>query len=152
YYNAELAAGMKRPEGGSALISVRDRDKPKVLKVAEDLARLGFKILATKGTAEYLERHGVMVEKVLKLGEGRPHVVDKIINGEVNLIINTPSGRGARSDGYHIRRTAVDLGIPYITTVPGALAAVKGIEAVKNRGISVKAIQEYHGELEEVTV
>lgn len=152
YYKAELAAGMKLPEGGSALISVRDRDKPKVLKVAEDLARLGFKILATKGTAEYLERHGVMVEKVLKLGEGRPHVVDKIINGEVNLIINTPSGRGARSDGYHIRRTAVDLGIPYITTVPGALAAVKGIEAVKNRGISVKAIQEYHGELEEVTV
>ena len=152
YYKAELAAGMELPREGNALISVRDKDKPKILRVVEGLVRLGFKILATKGTAEYLERHGIQVERVPKLGEGRPHVVDKIINGEVNLIINTPSGRGARADGYQIRRTAVDRGIPYITTIPGALAAVKGIEAVKDKGISVKAVQEYHSQLEEVAI
>lgn len=148
YYKAELAAGMRLPREGTALISVRDRDKPKIVKVAESLVRLGFKILATRGTAKYLEEHGIQAEGVPKLSEGRPHVVDRIINGDVNLIINTPSGRGARTDGYHIRRTAVDRGVPYITTIPGAIAAVKGIEAIKSRRLTVKAIQEYHREIE----
>ncbi len=148
YYKAELAAGMKLPKGGNALISVRDRDKPKILKVAEKLLKLGFKILATGGTAEHLKSNRIPVERILKLSEGRPNVVDRIINRRIDLIINTLSGRGARNDDYHIRRAAVDYGVPYITTVSGAMAAVKGIEAIKGGGVTVKAIQDYHRELE----
>lgn len=152
YYKAELGAGMKLPTSGSALISVKDKDKPRIISIARKLEELGFKILATTNTAKYLKAHGINVTPILKVSEGRPNVVDAIINGEIDLIINTPSGGGAKTDGYYIRRMAVDYNIPYITTIPGALAAIKGIETIKKRGIKVKSIQEYHEDIKRIAL
>ncbi len=151
YYKAQLGAGMRLPLEGTAFISVKDRDKnERIVWVARKLKELGFRIIATRGTAEFLRRNGVDVEVVNKISEGRPNVLDEIINGKVHLIINTPKGKRGRGEGYVIRRTAVDFGIPYITTVAGAIAAVKGIEAVKKRKLTIKSIQEYHREVEMV--
>ncbi|MDI9646263.1 MAG: carbamoyl-phosphate synthase large subunit [Archaeoglobales archaeon] len=148
FYKAELAAGMKLPISGSVLVSLRDKDKnEKAIKLVKKFEELGFKILSTKGTAEFLQSNGIKTEVVMKISEGRPNVVDMIINGQVSLIINTPSGRRGRSEGYEIRRTAVDFGVPYITTLAGAYAAVKAIEAIKNRSITVKSLHEYHEEI-----
>ncbi|ADB57725.1 carbamoyl-phosphate synthase large subunit [Archaeoglobus profundus] len=151
YYKAQLGAGMRLPLEGTAFISVKDKDKnEKIVWVAKKLKELGFRIIATRGTAEYLKRNGVDVEVVNKISEGRPNILDEIINGNVHLIINTPKGKRGRDEGYLIRRTAVDYNIPYITTLAGAIAAVKGIEAVKKRSImTIKSIQEYHKEVEE---
>ncbi|MBS7629341.1 ATP-grasp domain-containing protein, partial [Candidatus Bathyarchaeota archaeon] len=146
YYKAELAAGMKLPTEGVAFISVKDKDKHKAADVARGLKNLGFKILATKGTAEYLAKSGIEAKVVPKKIEGRPNIVDLIINGDVNLIINTPSGRGPKKEGYDIRRAAVEYNVPYITTIPAALAAVKGAEAIKNGDMTIKPIQEYNME------
>ncbi len=151
YYKAQLGAGMRLPLEGTAFISVKDRDKnERIVWVARKLKELGFRVIATRGTAEFLRRNGVDVEVVNKISEGRPNVLDEIINGKVHLIINTPKGKRGRGEGYVIRRTAVDFGIPYITTVAGAIAAVKGIEAVKKRKLTIKSIQEYHREVEMV--
>lgn len=153
YYKAQLAAGMKLPLEGTAFISVKDKDKnEKIVWVAKKLKELGFRILATRGTAEFLKRNGVEVEIVNKISEGRPNILDEIINGNVHLIINTPEGKRGRGEGYVIRRTAVDFNIPYITTLAGAIAAVKGIEAVKKKKMTIKSIQEYHKEVEEMVI
>ncbi len=153
YYKAQLAAGMMLPLEGTAFISVKDKDKnEKIVWVAKKLKELGFRILATKGTAKFLKSHGIDVEVVNKVSEGRPNILDEIINGKVDLIINTPSGKRGRDEGYLIRRTAVDYNIPYITTLAGAIAAVKGIEAVKKKKMTIKSIQEYHSEVEELIV
>ncbi len=150
YYKAQLGAGMRLPLEGTAFISVKDKDKNEnIVWVAKKLKELGFRIIATKGTAEFLKRNGVDVEVVNKISEGRPNILDEIINGNVHLIINTPKGKRGRDEGYLIRRMAVDYNIPYITTVAGAIAAVKGIEAVKKRKMTIKSIQEYHREVEE---
>ena len=151
YYKAQLAAGMRLPLEGTAFISVKDKDKnEKIVWVAKKLKEMGFRILATKGTAKFLKSHGIDVEVVNKVSEGRPNILDEIINGKVDLIINTPSGKRGRDEGYTIRRTAVDYNIPYITTLAGAIAAVKGIEAVKKKKMTIKSIQEYHREVEEL--
>jgi len=151
YYKAQLGAGMRLPLKGTAFLSVKDRDKnERIVWVARKLVELGFRIVATKGTARFLSSHGIEVEVVNKVSEGRPNILDEIINGNVDLIINTPSGKRGRDDGYSIRRTAVDYNIPYITTIAGAIAAVKGIEAVKRREMTIKSIQEYHREVEEM--
>ena len=144
YYKAELAAGTKLPSKGNVVISVRDKDKPKVVNIARKLKALGFKIYATRGTARYLKEHGIVCKEVLKVSEGRPNIVDNIINGKIDMVINTPSGRGAKTDGYYIRRTAIDYNIPYITTIAGAMAACKGIEAIKKGKLDVMALQEYY--------
>lgn len=146
YYKAELAAGMRLPIKGTALISVKNKDKPKIVEGIMKLTNLGFRILASKGTAEYLTKKGIEVETVHKLVEGRPNIIDRIINNEIDFIINTPKGARARTDDYYIRRAAVDFNIPYITTIPGALAAVKGIETIKTKEMTIKAIQDYHRE------
>jgi len=146
YYKAELAAGMRLPTEGVAFISVKDKDKHKAADVARGLKNLGFKILATKGTAEYLAKSGIEAKVVPKKTEGRPNIVDFIINGDVDLIINTPSGKGPKKEGYDIRRAAVEYNVPYITTIPAALAAVKGAEAIKNGCMTIKPIQEYNME------
>ena len=152
YYKAELAAGMRLPIEGVAFISVKDRDKPRIFPIAKGLRSLGFKILATHGTAEYLRSAGVDVKKVLKTTEGRPNIVDLIINGEVDLIINTPSGKGPKKEGYEIRRAAVEHGIPYITTIPAALASVRGAEAIEKGYMTIKPLQDYSKEIEAAIV
>ncbi len=147
YYKAELAAGMRLPLEGNVLLSVKDADKPKIVKIAKKFMELGFKIFATEGTARYLKQNGIEAELALKVSQGRPNVVDMIINGQIQLIINTPSGKKGKTEGYEIRRTAVEYGVPYITTIPGAIAAAKAIEAIKKGEITVKSIHEYHEEV-----
>jgi carbamoyl-phosphate synthase large subunit len=146
FYKAELAGGMRLPTEGTVFISVRKEDRKKILGVAKKLAEMGFKITATDGTANFLRKHGVNAEIILKVSQGRPNILDAIINRQIDFIINTPSGKRGKTEGYMIRRAAVDYGIPYITTAAGAIAAVKAIEAIKYYGMTVKSIQEYHEE------
>ncbi len=149
YYKAQLSAGYKLPDKGNVFISVADRDKPKIVKLAREFHNLGFKIFATSGTYKLLREKGVPAIKVLKVSEGRPNVVDMIINGDIHLIINTPSGKREKSDAYYIRRAAVQFNIPYYTTVRGGYAVLEAIKSYRNlkkRGLtlSVRAIQTIH--------
>ena len=127
-------------------ITVTDSDKAGAVGIAAQLHDLGFRIVATSGTAQALSRMGVPVETLNKIGEGSPNVVDWIERGDVDLVINTPVGTGARTDGYEIRRAAVARGIPCITTMSGAIAAARAISAAHARGAPpVHSLQELHG-------
>jgi carbamoyl-phosphate synthase large subunit len=113
--------------------------------LATQLAELGFRLIATEGTAEVIRRAGVPVERVYKVTEGlRPHIVDRMKNGEVALVINTPEGRSARLDSYSIRRTAVTEGIPYFTTMAAASATAEAIRTLRQREMGIRSLQEYH--------
>lgn len=146
YYKAELAAGMRLPTEGTVFISVRKADREKVLSIARELYKLGFKVTATNGTASFLSFNGIPARIIYKVSQGRPNIVDAIINRQIDLIINTPTGKRGKTEGYMIRRTAVDHNVPYITTVSGAIATVRGIEAIKKAKMTIKSIQEYHEE------
>ena len=141
---AQEATGAALPTSGTLFISAANRDKRAILLPARRLAELGFTILATRGTAAVLSRSGVPVSTVLKRSEGSPNATDLIAEGRVDLVINTPFGRGARTDGYFIRTAAAARGVPCITTVPGILAAVQGIEAIRHGGALPRPLQEYH--------
>ena len=119
-----------------------DKDKPKIVQMAKDLQKLGFKIYATKGTYNFLKENGVDAVLTSKLSEERPNIVDKIRNGEIQLIINTPSGKRERSDAYYIRRAAVMHKVPYFTTIRAAYAAVEAIKSYKEKGLDVMPLQE----------
>jgi carbamoyl-phosphate synthase large subunit len=123
---------------------VADRDKRAVLLPARRLAELGFDIMATRGTATLLARAGVPARVVRKRSEGSPNAAELIAAGRIDLVINTPFGRGPRTDGYFIRTAAVAAGVPCVTTVPGILAAVQGIEAIRAGAGSPRSLQEYH--------
>ncbi|HII59857.1 TPA: carbamoyl-phosphate synthase large subunit [Methanocaldococcus jannaschii] len=143
YYKAQLSANMELPIVGNVFISVRDRDKKHIVDVAKKLHELGFTIYATEGTAKVLRENGIPAILVKKISESPNDNILKLMrDGKMHLIINTSSGKKAKSDGYYIRRAAVDLGIPYITTIPGAKAAVKAIEAVKTGELSVYSLDE----------
>ena len=144
FYKSQDAAGMRLPVEGTVLITVSDKDKPRMVAVAKKFKELGFKIMATAGTGEYLLNRGVKTTKIFKIHEGRPHIADFIKNGQIELIINTPIGKGAKYDDSYIRKTAIQNNVSYITTIAGAKAAAEGIEAVKHGGIEIKSIQEYH--------
>jgi carbamoyl-phosphate synthase large subunit len=144
YGKAQLGAGQRLPLEGTVFISVMDLDKPAVLPVAREFQRLGFAIVSTGGTCAYLRGQGIEAQRVNKLEQGRPHVEDAIKNGQVHLVINTGSGDTPSKDGYVIRRAALKYGIPYVTTVAGALAVSKATAAFKTRTLEVKCIQEYH--------
>ncbi|WP_027389485.1 carbamoyl-phosphate synthase large subunit [Chrysiogenes arsenatis] len=141
---AQAGAGGNLPSKGTAFISVRDEDKPFVTHIAEKLLQLGFAVVATRGTAAFLKDKGVNVDVVHKVKEGRPNIVDKIVNGEIALVINTPEGSRSRSDDLSIRRSVLTYKVPYSTTIEGALAAVTAIEARKKSQTSVLPIQEYY--------
>ncbi|NLM02749.1 MAG: carbamoyl-phosphate synthase large subunit [Methanothermobacter wolfeii] len=144
YYKSQLSAGMDLLTEGKVFISVRDQDKDKIEDIVRKAHELGFKIMATRGTARAVE--GVAdIEVVRKVSQGSPNIRDAILRGEVGLIINTPSGKQSADDGYLIRRMAVELGIPYVTTLAGARAALNAIEAVRLGRITVKSLGEYHG-------
>jgi carbamoyl-phosphate synthase large subunit len=145
YAKAELAASQKLPLSGKVFVSMSDRDKLAVVPVVRDLIDLGFQIIATSGTQKVLEEHGLVVESVLKLHEGRPHVVDIIKNGQIQLIINTPSGEEAQADGKLIRRTALAYKIGIITTIAGAKATAAAIKSLQSQPLQVKALQDYLG-------
>jgi carbamoyl-phosphate synthase large subunit len=141
---AQAAAGAALPVTGSVFITVTDGDKPSATQLAASLHDLGFAILATGGTAQAIRRMGVPVERLKKIPEGSPNVVDRIESGDVSLVINTPTGSGARADGYEIRRAAVARGIPCITTMSGASAALRAIVAMRRGEGGVRPLQELH--------
>jgi carbamoyl-phosphate synthase large subunit len=126
-------------------IPVTDGDKPAATQIAAGFHDMGFRVLATGGTAQAIRRMGVPVERIKKLSEGSPNVVERIEAGEVELVINTPTGSGARADGYQIRRAAVGRGIPCITTMSGASAAQRAIRASRSEEAAVMSLQELHG-------
>ncbi len=147
FIKSQIAAGQTLPLEGTVFISVMNKDKRHVVFIAKKLVDLGFQVVATTGTAKVLAKNGIPVRTVHKVNEGRPDVVDHIKNGEIHLIINTPSGKKPKADEVAIRSEAVIHDIPYFTTLSGASAAVNGIESMIRRGISVQSIQEYHGRI-----
>jgi len=144
YAKAQLGAGQNLPTSGSVFISVQESDKPAALEVASQFYDIGFKIIATKGTSSFLINNGIPNKKINKVSSGRPHAVDAIKNGEIQLIINTGSGDKSRRDGYMIRRAAIKFNISYATTIAGAMAISRGIKALKEKKLSVKTLQEYY--------
>ena len=145
YAKAQLGAGQRLPEKGTVFISVMDADKPAIVPVAREFERLGFAILSTSGTCDFLRARGIAVQQVNKLTQGRPHVEDAIKNRQIDLVVNTGSGDRSSRDGYVIRRAALKYGIPYVTTVAGALAVSKAVAALRFQAFSVRCLQEYHG-------
>jgi carbamoyl-phosphate synthase large subunit len=141
---AQSATGASLPAKGTVFVSVSNRDKRAIVFPVKRLADLGFRILATRGTAGLLRRAGIDVGAVPKVSDGHPNPADLIRGGEVDLVINTPFGRGPRGDGYFIRTAAAAAGIPCVTTLPGAFAAVQGIEALLRDGEEPRSLQEYH--------
>jgi carbamoyl-phosphate synthase large subunit len=144
FAKAQAAAGATLPMDGTAFITVTDSDKAAVVGVAQTLHDLGFRIVATRGTREAIERMGIPAQELKKIGEGSPNVVDWIERGDVDLVVNTPSGSGARTDGWEIRRAAVAQGIPCLTTLSGALAAARAIVAARRGEVGVLSLQEVH--------
>jgi carbamoyl-phosphate synthase large subunit len=147
FAKAQLAAGLRLPSTGSAFISVNNHDKPAVVQIARALRDLGFGLVATRGTANFLRAHGIEAAIVYKVNEGRPHVGDEIMNNRIQLVINTPLGRESFFDDRTVRRIAMMHGVPCITTLTGAAAAVNAIKAINNEGLTVRALQEYHAEI-----
>ena len=143
YAKAELAAGQRLPLKGTVFVSMSDRDKNAVVPIVKDLISLGFHIIATEGTRRVLIDHGLAVDLVFKLHEGRPNIVDWIKNGQIQLIMNIPTGEEARADGRTIRRTALTYKIPIVTTMAGAKATTAAIQSLQSQPLSVQALQEY---------
>jgi carbamoyl-phosphate synthase large subunit len=150
---AQAAAGVRLPTAGTVFITVTDADKAGATQLATRFCDLGFKIVATGGTAQAISRMGVPVEKIHKIQEGvSPNVVEYIERGEVDIVINTPTGSGARTDGYEIRSAATRRGVPCITTMTGASAAVRAIDAMQRAQAEVHSLQELHEAATEASV
>ncbi len=143
YAKSQLGAGQKMPLSGNVFISVRNEHKRDIIFIAKKLVDLGFNIFATKGTARALQQNDIEVTVVPRLHEDRPHIVDRIKNGEIQLIINTPGDKATKADESFIRSQAILYGVPLVTTISGAQATVHGIEALKKKNLEVKSIQEY---------
>ncbi len=141
FAKSQLAGGARVPRAGGVFVSVKDADKALILEPARLLLERGFALIATGGTCAYLNEHGLAARVVRKVLEGRPHIVDAMKNGEVQLVFNTTEGRQSLLDSFSIRRTALMQRIPYYTTVSGALAAARGIIAVLDGELDVRAIQ-----------
>jgi carbamoyl-phosphate synthase large subunit len=150
FAKAQAAAGASLPQSGTVFLTVTDSDKAGVHGIASTLHDLGFKIVATAGTAQAIRGMGVPCEAINKVNEGSPHVVDWIERGDVDLVVNTPTGSGARSDGWEIRRAAVAAGVPCITTISGGMAAARAIAVARQQGpAEVLSLQEIHAGLRE---
>jgi len=148
YYKAQEATQQNLPSEGTVLITVEEKDKGGVLEAARAFKKIGFQILASEGTHRFLKENGIEAEKILKMHEGRPNIVDAIKNGEIQLVINTPAGRLSKYDDSYIRKAAIKYKIPYITTIAAAVAAVKGIAALKQGHGRAKSLQSYHAEIQ----
>ena len=147
FFKAEEAAQPILPAQGTVLITTNDKEKGGAMEVAREFKRLGFKIKATNGTYRFLNKHGIESEPILKMHEGRPNIVDGIKNGEIQLVINTPIGRLGSHDDSYIRKAAIKYKIPYITTIAAAVAAAKGIAAVRQGHGRAKSLQKYHADI-----
>ncbi|GAI59879.1 unnamed protein product, partial [marine sediment metagenome] len=152
FYKAQEATQLPLPSEGTVLITISEEDKPFVLPVAKQFKDIGFNIKATKGTNQFLLSHGIESESILKMQEGRPNILDSIKNGEINLVVNTPSGKQSKHDDSYIRKAAIKYKIPYITTVAAAAATVKGIAAFQKNQGQVKSLQSYHADIKKAQV
>ena len=148
FSKAMMGAGQRLPEQGRVFISVNNSDKPTVLPIAHDLAQLGFTLAASRGTAAFLRVHGIEVEVIYKVNEGRPNVADQIVNRKIDLVINTPLGRDSFFDDRAVRRAATMAQVPCITTLTGALAAVSAIKALRSQALTVRSLQDYYAGVE----
>ena len=144
FVKAMLGAGQRLPEKGAVCISVNNEDKAEALPLAQGFAALGFQLIATRGTAAYLRAHGVEASVVFKINEGRPSLADEIVNRKISMVINTPHGRESFFDDKTVRRAAMMAGVPCITTMTGAAAALEAIRALKTEGLDVRALQDYY--------
>jgi carbamoyl-phosphate synthase large subunit len=143
-----ISAGQKLPVEGCVFISVNNSDKPTVLPIARDLQQLGFTLAATRGTAAFLRAHGLDVEVMFKVNEGRPNVSDHIVNRQISLVINTPLGRDSFFDDRAVRRSATMAQVPCITTLTGARASVEAIRAMRQHALTVRSLQDYYAAVE----
>jgi carbamoyl-phosphate synthase large subunit len=144
FFKAQDAAKSRLPVEGTVLISVSSRERPGVLGVARRFVELGFRIKATDGTRAFLADNGIASEAILKLTQGRPNIVDAIMSGEIQLVINTPAGKLSQTDDSYIRKSAIKYRVPYITTLNAALAAAEGIATYRSGRGEIKSLQEYH--------
>ena len=144
FAKSQLAAGNRLPEGGTAFVSVKDSDKPQILPAVKELQELGFRIVATGGTQKYLSDAGLQVERINKVAEGRPHIVDKIIDGEIALILNTTEGWQSLKDSHSIRASALTEKVPYFTTAAASRAAAQAISAIRATPLEVRSLQDYY--------
>ncbi len=147
FAKAQLAADNRLPRAGTILLTVNDFDKPAVTPIARRFHEMGFRLLATDGTARHLRERGIPVERVLKVHEGRPNGIDLILNGEVHLLINTPFGKRAQQDDYTLRQAAIAHGVAYTTTMSAANAACDAVLALRSRAPAVRSLQEWHAAL-----
>ncbi|MBV9816380.1 MAG: carbamoyl phosphate synthase large subunit, partial [Alphaproteobacteria bacterium] len=143
FAKSQLASGTNLPLAGCIFVSVRDRDKSALIEPCRRLVEMGFSLLATSGTAQTLNAAGLPVTSVNKVREGRPHIVDRMLSGAVQLVFNTTEGAQAIADSFSLRRTALTNGIPYCTTVAGARAAVQAIAALRAGNLEVAPLQSY---------
>jgi carbamoyl-phosphate synthase large subunit len=143
FAKSQIGGGSRLPKTGTVFVSVRDADKPRILDPVRLLAGLGFKVIATSGTQRFLRESGIAAEKVNKVLEGRPHIVDAIKNGGVQLVFNTTEGVTALADSRSLRRAALLHKVPYYTTLSGAVAAAQGIKAHLGGDLEVRALQSY---------
>ena len=150
FAKSQLAAGQHLPTQGAVFVSVKDADKDKVYPVVKQLYEMGFDVLATQGTSQYLKDLGIPNKPVKKIAHGRPHVIDHIKNGDIQLVINTPSGKESAGGSHNIRRAVLRHGLPYATTLSGAAAMASGIAALTKRRLTVKSLQEYHEEMSHI--
>jgi carbamoyl-phosphate synthase large subunit len=142
FAKSQIAAGVTLPAAGQVFVSVAQRHKDQIVELARRLDRLGFELISTDGTAARLEAANIPVDRVKKLNEGHPNLIDYLIDGRVSLVLNTPSGKGARTDEGRIRAAAVQYGVPCITTIQAAEAAVMAMEALREEELDVQAIQD----------
>ena len=149
FFKAQEATQSPLPVKGTVLITIADRDKDRIIETARNFRDMGFKILSTGGTRQFLEKHGVEANLILKVHEGRPNIVDAIKNGEIDLVVNTPSGRLSEYDDSYIRKNAIKYKIPYITTTSAALSSTEGIKERQNGEYKVRSLQDYHSAIED---
>ena len=143
FAKSQIGSGTSVPVAGKVFVSVRDRDKPAMVEVSQRLIEMGFELVATSGTARHLAEQGVAVDTINKVLEGRPHIVDAIQNGDIQLILNTTEGTNSIADSYSLRRSALTQKIPYYTTVAGARASILAISAMQSGGLEVAPLQSY---------
>jgi carbamoyl-phosphate synthase large subunit len=146
YAKSQMAAPPPLPTGGNVFVSVKDSDKEAVIPVVREFVKLGFGIISTSGTATTLAKAKIKVKKVFKLHEGRPNVLDRVKNGDINFIINTPSGKIPREHEVMIRNAALAARIPIMTTVRAAHASANGIQSLQKSKVQVRSLQEYHAD------
>jgi carbamoyl-phosphate synthase large subunit len=144
FAKSQLGGGVELPDGGTVFISVKDSDKDNIVPAARLMAELGFNIIATGGTATHLDDLGLPVERVNKVAQGRPHIVDKLTDGDVQLVFNTTEGWQSLKDSFSIRATALNRKVPYFTTAAASLAAARSIKALRGHALEVKSLQSYY--------